>query len=147
MHLLPRRTVAATLTVGLALAGQWLGPAAASAPPAGGPVRILHDSDMDFDDASTLALLRAEHKLGRIDLRAVTVADNGFGAPHRALTRARSVPDRCGLPRMPVADGATGAGVHPAPPELVATGTSSTRPTVAADPIPVPGTAAVRQGP
>ncbi|GAA3761812.1 nucleoside hydrolase [Plantactinospora mayteni] len=121
MHLPPRRTVAAMLTVGLVLAGQWLGPAPASGQPAGGAVPVIYDSDMDFDDASTLALLCEEHKLGRIDLRAVTVANNGFGAPHRALTHARSVLEQCGLPRVPIAEGATGAGVHPAPPELVAT--------------------------
>ncbi|WP_199853214.1 nucleoside hydrolase [Plantactinospora sp. BC1] len=125
MRVLPRRTVAAMLAVGVVLAGQWPGPASAapsgSGRPAGGPVPVIYDSDMDFDDASTLALLCEEHKLGRIDLRAVTVANNGFGAPGRALTHARSVLEQCGLPRVPVADGATGAGVNPAPPELVDT--------------------------
>jgi purine nucleosidase len=66
-------------------------------------------------------LLCEEHKLGRIDLRAVTVANDGFGVPHRALRHARSGLDQCGLPGVPIADGSTGAGVHPAPPELVAT--------------------------
>ncbi|GAB3978186.1 nucleoside hydrolase [Plantactinospora veratri] len=127
MQVLPRRTVTAMLAVGVVLAGQWPGPALTAAAaaeagrPAGGPVPVIYDSDMDFDDASTLALLCEEHKLGRIDLRAVTVANNGFGAAHRALTHARSVLDQCGLPRIPVADGATGAGVNPAPPELVTT--------------------------
>jgi purine nucleosidase len=94
-------------------------PANAGGPP--GPVPVIYDSDMDFDDASTLAYLCEEHKLGRIDLRAVTVANNGFGVPHRTLRHARSVLEQCGLPRVPVAAGATGEGVHPAPPELVAT--------------------------
>ena len=88
---------------------------------AGRPIPVIYDSDMDFDDASTLAYLCEEHKLGRIDLRAVTVANNGFGEPTRTLRHARSVLEQCGLPRVPVAEGATGAGVHPAPPELVAT--------------------------
>ena len=46
--------------------------------------------------------------------------NNGFGEPHRALRHARSLLDQCGLPRVPIADG-SGTGVHPAPPELVAT--------------------------
>jgi purine nucleosidase len=96
---------------------------AAAAEPArsGRPIPVIYDSDMDFDDASTLAYLCEEHKLGRIDLRAVTVNNDGFGEPSRTLRHARSVLEQCGLPRVPVAEGATGAGVHPAPPELVAT--------------------------
>jgi purine nucleosidase len=86
-----------------------------------GPPPVIYDSDLDFDDASTLAYLCEEHKLGRIDLRAVTVANNGFGAPERTLRHARSILEQCGLPRVPVASGATGEGVHPAPAELVST--------------------------
>jgi purine nucleosidase len=88
---------------------------------AGRPPPIIYDSDMDFDDASTLAYLCEEHKLGRIDLRAVTVTNNGFGQPQRTLRHARSVLEQCGLPHVPIAEGSTGAGVHPAPPELVST--------------------------
>ncbi|MBE1488436.1 nucleoside hydrolase [Plantactinospora soyae] len=129
MNVPPRRTATALLAVALVVAGQWFGPVPAAGQragenerhPAGTPVPVIYDSDMDFDDASTLALLCEEHKLGRIDLRAVTVANNGFGEPRRALTHARSVLDQCGLPQVPTADGATGAGVHPAPPELVST--------------------------
>jgi purine nucleosidase len=87
----------------------------------GQPFPVIYDSDLDFDDASTLAYLCAEHKLRRIDLRAVSVTSNGFGQPERSLRHARSVLERCGLPQVPVAGGGTGAGVHPAPPELVAT--------------------------
>jgi purine nucleosidase len=87
----------------------------------GRPMPVVYDSDLDFDDASTLAYLCEEHKLRRIDLRAVTVANNGFGRPDRTLRHARSVLEQCGLPWVPVAEGATGEGVHPAPPELVAT--------------------------
>ncbi len=96
-------------------------PAPAQATAAGQRTPVIYDSDMDFDDASTLAYLCEEHKLGRIDLRAVTVANDGFGAPARTLRHARSVLEQCGLPRVPVAAGATGEGVHPAPAELVAT--------------------------
>src|SRR3954454_25360375 len=84
------------------------------------PIPVIYDSDMDFDDASTLAYLCEEHKLGRIDLRAVTVANDGFEVPARTLRHARSVLEQCGLPRVPVAAGATGEGVHSAPAELVA---------------------------
>ncbi|MEV7621829.1 nucleoside hydrolase [Actinoplanes sp. NPDC089786] len=107
---------------GLALLGVFLVPTVVT-PTAATPERpaVVYDSDMDFDDASTLALLCEEHKLGRIDLRAVTVANDGFGMPGRARRHAHSVLEQCGRPDIPVADGATGEGVHPAPPELVAT--------------------------
>ncbi|WP_328471046.1 nucleoside hydrolase [Actinoplanes sp. NBC_00393] len=105
-----------------ALATVIAGLPAAAAPASGtGPPPVIYDSDLDFDDASTLAYLCEEHKLGRIDLRAVTVANNGFGVPDRTLRHARSVLEQCGLPQVPVAAGATGEGVNPAPPELVAT--------------------------
>jgi len=103
------------------LAASLVAAAPQAAAPSAPPLPVIYDSDLDFDDASTLALLCEEHKRGRIDLRAVTVANNGFGAPHRALRHARSVLDQCGLPGVPLADGSGGAGVHPAPPELVST--------------------------
>jgi purine nucleosidase len=87
----------------------------------GVPRPVIYDSDMDFDDASTLAYLCEEHKLRRIELRAVTVANDGFGQPQRTLRHARSVLEQCGLPHVPIAEGATGQGVHPAPAELVTT--------------------------
>lgn len=114
-----RRWTAPVVALALIVTGTLQAPADPAA--AVGPPPVVYDSDMDFDDASTLAYLCEEHKLGRIDLRAVTVANNGFGVPHRTLRHARSVLEQCGLPRVPVAAGATGAGVHPAPPELVAT--------------------------
>jgi flagellar biosynthetic protein FliP len=46
---------------------------------------VIYDSDLDFDDASTLAYLCEEHKLGRIDMRAVTVANNSCGRPQRTV--------------------------------------------------------------
>jgi purine nucleosidase len=94
-------------------------PARAAAPAR--PLPVIYDSDLDFDDASTLAYLCEEHKLRRIELRAVTVANNGFGRADRTLRHARSVLEQCGLPGVPLAAGATGEGVHPAPAELVTT--------------------------
>lgn len=111
-----RLTVALTLLAGAAVAVP-----GAAAGAMGRPIPVIYDSDLDFDDASTLAYLCEEHKLRRIDLRAVTVANDGFGHPQRTLRHARSVLEQCGLPQVPVAEGATGAGVHPAPPELVTT--------------------------
>ena len=80
------------------------------------PVPVVYDSDLDFDDASTLAFLCQAHKQRRIDLRAVTVVNNGIGTAGRSLTHARTILEKCGLPRVPVADGSE-TGVNPAPPE------------------------------
>ncbi|MFF5079068.1 nucleoside hydrolase [Actinoplanes sp. NPDC000266] len=110
--------------LGLVAAALVLAVPVGAVPPGDGgrrPVPVIYDSDMDFDDVSTLAYLCEEHKRGRVDLRAVTVANNGFGVPARTLRHARSVLEQCGLPRVPVAAGADGQGVHPAPAELVAT--------------------------
>jgi purine nucleosidase len=117
----PRRTAIAAAVAAIVAGGLSHPTPSAAAPAASGPVPVIYDSDMDFDDASTLAYLCEEHKLRRIDLRAVTVANNGFGHPQRTLRHARSVLEQCGLPHVPIAEGATGAGVHPAPPELVTT--------------------------
>jgi purine nucleosidase len=114
-----RRLAAPALITALVVAGATT--PADAAGPASRPTPVIYDSDMDFDDASTLAYLCEEHKLGRIELRAVTVDNNGFGDPRRTLRHARSVLEQCGLPGVPVAEGATGAGVHPAPAELVTT--------------------------
>jgi purine nucleosidase len=117
---LSRRT--AIGTVAAAAVASAIGPSGPSwAGGANGPTPVIYDSDLDFDDASTLAYLCEEHKLGRIDLRAVTVANNGFGRPGRTLRHALSVLEQCGLPWIPVAEGATGQGRNPAPPELVTT--------------------------
>lgn len=96
-------------------------PAAAAVPPddavgGGKPVPVVYDSDLDFDDAATLAFLCQAHKQRRIDLRAVTVVNNGIGTAGRSLTHARTILEKCGLPNVPVADGSN-TGVHPAPPE------------------------------
>lgn len=80
------------------------------------PIPVVYDSDLDFDDASTLAFLCQAHKQRKIELKAVTVVDNGIGTAGRSLTHARQILKRCGLPDVPVADGSPN-GVHPAPPE------------------------------
>jgi len=96
-----------------------LGPAAVS--PAGvsastGPVPVVFDTDMDFDDAAALAYLSQEHKKGRIELRAVTVTNSGVGLPGLAIRNARCLLRRFGLGHVPVADGSPTAS-HAAPPE------------------------------
>ncbi|WP_053207601.1 nucleoside hydrolase [Jiangella muralis] len=69
------------------------------------PPVVIFDSDMDFDDAATLAYLAQEDRLGRIDLRAVTVTNNGNGLPGRAIRHARCLLQRLGLRDVQVADG------------------------------------------
>lgn len=80
------------------------------------PVPVIYDSDMDFDDASTLAYLCQAHGRRLIDLRAVTVVNNGIGTPGRTLTHARTILRRCGLADVPVGAG-TDEWVNEPPPE------------------------------
>lgn len=75
---------------------------------------VIFDTDMDFDDSAALAYLCEEHHLGHIELRAVTVANNGAGYPGHAIRNARCVLQRCGLPDVPVAEGAF-SGAHEFP--------------------------------
>jgi len=70
-----------------------------------GATPVIYDSDIDFDDSSALAYLCQEHKQGRIDLRAVTVENDGVGLPGEAIRHARCILQRCGLTNIPVADG------------------------------------------
>ncbi|WP_160150168.1 nucleoside hydrolase [Nonomuraea solani] len=79
-------------------------PAAHALPPA-----IIFDTDMDFDDAATLAYLSQEHKAGRIDLRAITVTNNGAGLPGRAIRHARCLAERLGLRDVRIADHSSAA--------------------------------------
>lgn len=80
------------------------------------PVPVVFDADMDFDDAAALAYLSQEHKKGRIELRAVTVTNNGVGLPGLAIHNARCLLSRFGLGHVPVADGSPSA-PQVAPPE------------------------------
>ncbi|MQA93498.1 MAG: nucleoside hydrolase [Streptosporangiales bacterium] len=69
------------------------------------PPVIIFDTDMDYDDAAALAYLAEEDRLGRIELRAVTVVNNGGGLPGRAIRNARCLVERLGLRGVQVADG------------------------------------------
>jgi purine nucleosidase len=113
------RIVTAVLAAATAvsLGGALVVPASASSLPAP-PVPVIYDGDMDIDDATTLAYLCEEDRDGRIDLRAVTVDDNGFGTPGRSAAHARAILRRCGLPTVPVSEG-TGSTAHQAPAEAV----------------------------
>ncbi|MGW2093142.1 nucleoside hydrolase [Promicromonospora sukumoe] len=99
----------ASAALALGVAGAAVTPARALEPaggPAGSrPVPVVYDSDLDFDDAATLLYLCQADKQGLIDLRAVTVVNNGVGTPGRSLTHARTILADCGLPDVPVADG------------------------------------------
>lgn len=81
------------------------------------PTPVVFDTDMDFDDAAALALLCQEHLRGHIDLRAVTIENDGAGTPGSAIRHARCVLAACGAPHIPVADGSP-VGVHATAPEL-----------------------------
>ncbi|MFD5095362.1 nucleoside hydrolase [Amycolatopsis thailandensis] len=87
---------------------------AASASPASSPIPVVYDGDSDFADIATLAYLCQAHKQHRVDLRAVTVTNNGAGTPGRALTHVRTALGKCGLSGIPVADGSD-TGVNPMP--------------------------------
>ncbi|WP_063780689.1 nucleoside hydrolase [Nonomuraea sp. SBT364] len=78
---------------------------------------VIFDTDMDFDDAATLAYLSQEHKAGRIDLRAITVTNDGAGLPGRAIRHARCLAERLGLPDVEIAD-RTGTAPNTFPAEL-----------------------------
>ncbi|MEV6906246.1 nucleoside hydrolase [Amycolatopsis sp. NPDC051071] len=87
---------------------------AASATPKPSPVPVVYDGDSDFADIATLAYLCQAHKQRKIELRAVTVTNNGAGIPGRALTHVRTALGNCGLSGIPVADGSD-TGVNPMP--------------------------------
>ena len=119
----------ASAVLALGLAGAAMTPASAVGQPGGaqgpvggaaavgrGPVPVVYDSDLDFDDAATLLYLCQADKRGLIDLRAVTVVNNGVGTPGRSLTHARTILAGCGLPGVPVADGSE-EWVNEPPPE------------------------------
>ncbi|MEN3360612.1 MAG: hypothetical protein V7637_4594, partial [Mycobacteriales bacterium] len=101
------RALAAVVAAGTAAAGMVAVPAA-GADQRARPV-VIYDSDMDFDDAATLALLAEEDRRGRIDLAAVTVVDDGAGLPGKTAQHARCILDRLGLHDVPVAEGSPSA--------------------------------------
>ncbi|MGW0811382.1 nucleoside hydrolase [Nonomuraea sp. NPDC002799] len=96
----------------LAMASLALPAAAHARPPA-----VIFDTDMDFDDAATLAYLSQEHRAGRIDLRAITVTNTGAGLPGRAIRHARCLAERFGLRDVQIADG-SGTAANSFPAEL-----------------------------
>lgn len=109
----------ASAALALGLVGAAMTPAAAVArqpePSGHRPVPVVYDSDLDFDDAAALLYLCQADKRGLIDLRAVTVVNNGVGTPGRSLTHARTILADCGLPEVPVADGSPQWVNEPAP--------------------------------
>ncbi|WNG41072.1 nucleoside hydrolase [Archangium violaceum] len=77
---------------------------------------LVADVDADIDDISALAYLCQEHKLGRIELAAVTVTNTGAGYPGKALQYVRCTLAACGLTDVPVADGSrTATNLFPEP--------------------------------
>jgi hypothetical protein len=49
---------------------------------------VVFDTDVDFDDTVALAALAQKHIDGRIDLRAVTITNNGGGLPGQGADTA-----------------------------------------------------------
>jgi purine nucleosidase len=103
-----RVLAAVAVAVGTAAAGTVAASGAGAAQQRARPV-VVYDSDMDFDDAATLAMLAEEDQRGRIELAAVTVADDGAGLPGKTAQHARCILDRLGLPDVPVAEGSPSA--------------------------------------
>lgn len=65
---------------------------------------VIFDTDADFDDTVALAALAEQHIKGLIDLRAVTITNNGGGLPGKGFQHVRCLLDSLGLDRVPVAD-------------------------------------------
>jgi inosine-uridine nucleoside N-ribohydrolase len=75
---------------------------------------VIVDTDVDFDDSVALAYLCALHTAGRIELKAVTVVNDGSGFPGDAIRNARCILQACGQPDIPIADGSNqGANAFP----------------------------------
>ena len=105
-----------TLALASILLALCAAPPAALAQAGSSPVPVVFDTDMDFDDSAALAYLAGAHKLGLIDLKAVTVTSAGNGYSGSAIRHARCILQRVGLPDIPVAD-STAKGMHAFPPE------------------------------
>ena len=88
------------LAAGLLLAVGGTTPAAAR----GGPPAYVLDHDADFDDLAALAVLAAQHLADRIELKAVTVTNDGAGLTGKAYLHTRCLLDQLGLADVPVAD-------------------------------------------
>src|SRR5689334_12464397 len=95
--------ILAVAFVGGLIAGVWVAPAQGNehGPQ---PLPIVFDNDADFDDTAALAALVAQVRAGRIDLKAVTITNNGGGLPGKGYQHMRCLLDQLGLPDVPVAD-------------------------------------------
>jgi inosine-uridine nucleoside N-ribohydrolase len=78
---------------------------------------VIFDTDADFDDTVALAALAEQHLKGLIDLRAVTITNNGGGLPGKGFQHVRCLLDSLGLDEVEVAD-ATYALPHAFPDRL-----------------------------
>ena len=78
---------------------------------------VIFDTDADFDDTVALAALAEQHIKGLIDLRAVTITNNGGGLPGKGFQHVRCLLNSLGLEEVAVAD-ATYALPHAFPDRL-----------------------------
>ena len=65
---------------------------------------VIFDTDADFDDTVALAVLAQQHIKGLIDLRAVTITNNGGGLPGKSFQHVRCLLNSFGLDEVRVAD-------------------------------------------
>ena len=65
---------------------------------------VIFDTDADFDDTVALAALAEQHIKGLIDLRAVTITNNGGGLPGKGFQHVRCLLNSLGLEEVAVAD-------------------------------------------
>src|SRR5215813_7348566 len=70
----------------------------------GAPARaVIFDTDVDFDDTAALAAPAQQRLGGHIDLRAVTITNDGGGLPGKAYLHARCLLNMLGVPNVPIA--------------------------------------------
>src|SRR4051794_28981250 len=86
----------------------WVGLLSGTAPAAvqkgrSAPTAIF-DTDVDFDNTMAFAALAQQHLSGAIDLRAVTITNNGAGLPAKGYQHVPCLLDSLGLTQVAVAD-------------------------------------------
>lgn len=70
---------------------------------------VIVDNDAGVDDIAALAFLARAHERGEVEIRAVTVVNDGVGYPGSGLRHVRCLLEAAGLESIPTADGGAGA--------------------------------------
>lgn len=79
------------------------------------PIDVIIDSDMDSDDVAAITFLGQAHKAGLVNIKAVTVQNDGSNLPGIGLSQAKCVLDKIGLGNLPVGDSSVLLGVNQFP--------------------------------